>query len=185
MPYLIDGYNLLHAMGALGGRVGPTGLEKARRRLLGLLVGVYGAEAGQVTVVFDASGAPPGAVASEDYRGLQIRYAVGHGEADDLIEDIIRLDSAPKRLTVVSDDHRLQRAAKQRRCLAVHCADYLADLNRRRSRPTTTPPEKQDGLSPEEARQWLREFAGLADDPALKELTDPYGFGEADGGPTK
>ncbi len=26
MHYLIDGYNLLHAMGALTGRVGPNGL---------------------------------------------------------------------------------------------------------------------------------------------------------------
>ena len=33
--YLIDGYNLLHAMGVLQGRVGPLGLEKARLRLLG------------------------------------------------------------------------------------------------------------------------------------------------------
>ena len=51
MPYLIDGYNLLHAMGVLRGKVGPQGLEKARLRLLGLLRGVYGKDAGAVTVV--------------------------------------------------------------------------------------------------------------------------------------
>ena len=55
MLYLIDGYNLLHAMGVLRGRVGPTGLEKARRRLLGLLHGSYGDESCRVTVVFDAA----------------------------------------------------------------------------------------------------------------------------------
>ena len=50
--YLIDGYNLLHAMGILHGRTGPTGLEKARLGLLGLLKGAYGDEASAVTVVF-------------------------------------------------------------------------------------------------------------------------------------
>ena len=35
MHYLIDGYNLLYAMGVIHGRLGPAGLEKARLRLLG------------------------------------------------------------------------------------------------------------------------------------------------------
>src|SRR5262245_54622478 len=62
MFFLIDGYNLLHAMGVLHGRVGPTGLEKARGRLLGLLRGAYAEqEHDHVTVIFDAAKAPPGA----------------------------------------------------------------------------------------------------------------------------
>ena len=57
--FLIDGYNLLHAMGVLHGRVGPTGLQKARLRLLGLLHGAHGEASSAVTVVFDAAHAPP------------------------------------------------------------------------------------------------------------------------------
>ena len=53
--YLIDGYNLLYAMGVLGGPVGPHGLEKARLRLLGLLHGSFAEESFTVTVVFDAA----------------------------------------------------------------------------------------------------------------------------------
>src|SRR5437660_1185762 len=54
MPYLIDGYNLLHAMGLLGGTVGPHGLEKARAGLLGLVSGTHAEAVAEVTVVFDA-----------------------------------------------------------------------------------------------------------------------------------
>ena len=58
--YVIDGYNLLHAMGLLGGRAGPHGLEKARGQLVGLLRGGFGGQAGAVTVVFDAANAHAG-----------------------------------------------------------------------------------------------------------------------------
>src|SRR5690349_19449608 len=69
MRYLIDGYNLLHAMGLLHGKAGPHGLEKARLALLGHLCGCHRENVSAVTVVFDASGAPPGAVPEDEYQG--------------------------------------------------------------------------------------------------------------------
>src|SRR5437879_5809156 len=94
--YLIDGYNLVHAMGILGGRVGPAGLENARQRLLDYLGSAHGSEEGAaVTVVFDARHAPPGVPAEGHYRGLHIRFAVKHDEADDLIEELIHEARAP------------------------------------------------------------------------------------------
>ncbi len=54
MLYLIDGYNLLYAMGGHQRRTGPAGLAWARRRLLSFLKGCYGDDAPAVTVVFDA-----------------------------------------------------------------------------------------------------------------------------------
>src|SRR5216683_3684936 len=101
VAYLIDGYNLLHAMGVLRGRVGPQGLEKARLRLLGLLQGALGKDAGQATIVFDAAGAPAGTADEQDYQGIHVRFAVHHEQADDLIEALIRQTSAPKQLAVV------------------------------------------------------------------------------------
>jgi predicted RNA-binding protein with PIN domain len=182
MRYLIDGYNLLHAMGVLHGRVGPAGLERARRRLLGLL-GRAVANPPDVTVVFDAAGAPPGATEEEDVQGVRVLYAVRQDEADDLVELLIRQDSAPRQLTVVSDDHRLQHAARRRHCAALGCLDYLDELDRRRRGPPPPgPPEKAGPAGGDETRLWLREFAGLEQDPDWKELTDPFGFG--DGGAT-
>ncbi len=175
--YLIDGYNLLYAMGVLRGRVGPTGLEKARQRLLGLLAATFGAEASSVTVVFDAAGAPPGAPEAQEYRGVQVYFAVRHDEADDLIELLIRQSSAPRQLTVVSDDHRLQQAAGRRDCQVQGCETFLEGLARRRRRTTLpTPPEKAERLTEGEKQHWLAEFADLADDADFKSLFDPYPF---------
>jgi predicted RNA-binding protein with PIN domain len=181
MAYLIDGYNLLHAMGILQGRTGPTGLEKARRRLLGLLHGTYGDRSSEVTVVFDAVNAPPDATEVQNFQGIHVRFAVRQDEADDLIEDLIQHDSAPRRLTVVSDDHRIQKAARHRHCQVVSCAEYLDGLNRSRRQHQRRPsaaPAKPEGVSRQETQHWLEEFADLADDAGLKELFDPYDFDE-------
>jgi predicted RNA-binding protein with PIN domain len=179
--YLIDGYNLLYAMGVLHGRVGPKGLEKARLRLLGLLHGVHGEESSAVTVVFDAAHSPPGARAEQDYHGLHVQFAVGQKQADDLIEVLIGRAAVPKHLTVVSDDHRIQEAARRRHCVVQGCQDYLDWLDhhrqqRRRKGPET--PEKQRVISPREAERWLVEFGDLDDDPDMKDVFDPFGFGD-------
>src|SRR5207244_9115063 len=157
--FLIDGYNLLYAMGVIRNRAGPTGLQKARQRLLGLLHGAYGDEASQVTVVFDAAKAPAGAAEEEEYQGLQIRYAVHDAQADDLIEKLIQHHSAPRQLTVISDDHRIQQAARRRQCTVLGCGDYLAWLARHRKERKVPAPEieiKPERLSEQETARWLR-----------------------------
>jgi predicted RNA-binding protein with PIN domain len=170
MRYLIDGYNLLHAMGAIRGTLGPTGLENARARLLGVLKGSYGEDAGQISVIFDGSGALAGTPAETVYQGIHVRYAIGGTEADDLIEELIEHEGAPTRLTVVSDDHRIQRAARRRRCCVVGCLDYLEDLireRRRRHRPSATSDEKSLRGKAEDIEYWLQEFGELETDPEL------------------
>ena len=178
MRYLIDGYNLLHAMGLVLGRVGPHGLERARLALLARLLGEHGTGAAGVTVVFDASRAPRGTAAEEDYHGIHVRYALD-GEADDVIEELIRLDAAPRQLSVVSDDHRIQQAGRRRRCAVLGCMEYLDQMERSRW-PTAPPgesPAKPEGVSDDEARHWLREFADLVEDPKLRDALGPD-FGE-------
>jgi predicted RNA-binding protein with PIN domain len=186
MSCVIDGYNLLHAMGLLRGKVGPTGLEKARLGLLGLLRAVYGQEAITVTVVFDAAHAPPGSAGEENYQGIHVRFAVDQGEADDVIETLIRDDSAPRQLVIVSDDHRIQRAARRRHCMVSGCLQYLEWLERHRREKKRSIPQaesKPEHVSEREMQHWLREFASLQNDPGLRELSDPVEFLEeaADG----
>jgi uncharacterized protein len=179
--YLIDGYNLLFAMGVLQARTGPHGLEKARLGLLGLLKGTYGDEAANVTVIFDASHAPPGLVSEQEAGGIHVRFAVGDKEADDVIEERIRHASAPKHLTVVSDDHRIQQAARRRHCVVLGCIDYLEWLERHRRLRKHAPeaPEKQPSGSSEETKHWVEVFAELDRDPEMKDVFDPFGFGNA------
>ena len=177
MQFLIDGYNLLHAMGVLNGKVGPTGLHKARLALLGLLRGVYGDEAQSVTVVFDAANPPRGATEVQDYKGVHVHFATDHAQADDLIELIIQKHSAPKVLTVVSDDHRVQQMARRRKCKDWGCQQYLDWLERhrqeRKPKPAPIDTGKPASVSTRDREHWLAEFADLANDPALKELSDP------------
>jgi predicted RNA-binding protein with PIN domain len=164
MRYLIDGYNLLHAMGLLCGKVGPHGLEKARLALLGRLCGDRGDNANAVTVVFDASRAPSGAASEVDYRGIHVRYALD-AEADEVIETLIQRESSPRQLTVVSDDHRIQQAGRRRRCHVRGCLDFLEEMERRPRKPA--PPEaaaKPESISSAEAQHWLHEFAHLVND---------------------
>jgi predicted RNA-binding protein with PIN domain len=181
MPYLIDGYNLLYAMGLLHGRTASTALRKARLGLLGLLAAVYGDEASSVTVVFDAAYAPRGAAEEEEYRGLHVRFAIHEEQADDLIEALIRHESVPRRLIVVSDDHRIQQAARRRHCTVSGCGAFMDELERRRTRrrpkQTVAPPKPS---SAEDKEYWLKEFADLENDPHLKELSDPREWEEID-----
>ena len=181
MPYLIDGYNLLHALGLAPTQAGPDGLAWARRRLLAFLHDAHGPEASEVTVVFDAADAPRKVGREEYFQGIHVLYAVHEPEADDLIEALIRRDANPRALVVVSNDHRIQRAAHRRDCVVLGCAAYLEVLDRLRRQVPRDPheaPEKGGTLTPEEADRWLSEFRHLEQDPDWKEFSDPYGFGD-------
>ena len=159
---VIDGYNLLHAAG--WGRVtyGPGDLQRSRERLLNALQrGLKADEQARTLVVFDARRPPPALSRDQQHGAIRIRYASPEGEADPVIEDIIADHSAPKRLTVVSSDHRIQRAAKQRRATALDSDLFLAQLTRRvavREQRSTESERPTGTLSAAEVEGWLREF---------------------------
>src|SRR6516225_165806 len=172
MRYLIDGYNLMHALGLLRGNVGTARLQKARQSLLGLLHRCFDDKAASVTVVFDARNCPPGASSESDYLGLHVRFAVHEHDADELIESLIRMETAPGRLTVVSSDRRLQHAARRRRCIAKGCNAFMDELARLREERRETSPEPAEPAKPDAAERgyWREVFADLENEPALREL---------------
>jgi predicted RNA-binding protein with PIN domain len=111
---LIDGYNLLHVSGVFPDSGSPT-LERARGALLDALAERLPAKLlSRTTVVFDAVGAPPGLPREVTHRGLAVRFARRGGTADELLEEMIAAATDPRNLLVVSSDHRVQRAARQR-----------------------------------------------------------------------
>lgn len=154
---LIDGYNLLHASGVFG-RGGRTPLEGSREALLDWLGSVLSdAERRRTTIVFDASEAPPGLPRSADKHGMQIHFAPRGHEADEMLEELIRVHNTPRSLTVVSSDHRVQRAARRRRAIPIDSDRWVAGL--RQPRASAQPiPEPREELSPEELQTWLDEF---------------------------
>src|SRR5947209_5606212 len=103
MRYLVDGYNLLHAVWPGQARhLRARAWPRFRQRLLDRLRS-KAADPGMITIVFDARHFPPDAAADDDSRGLHVRFAVGYPSADDLIEELVRSEPSPARLTVVSD----------------------------------------------------------------------------------
>lgn len=179
MSLIIDGYNLIHAANIVGRGRGPRSLERSRQALLDALTSSLEApELARTTVVFDAQDAPPGLARTFEHRGLRVRFAARYADADSLIEELIRADSAPRSLTVVSSDHRLQRAARKRRAKAIDSDVWFAGLiaRRRRGNVEAAPPKaKRDPkLTPTEVDYWLDQFAlSEAESQAADDLLPP------------
>ncbi len=164
MLYIIDGYNLLNVADVPVPIRGAASLEKARLALLNFLAASLDPEeVPRTVVVFDAHDPPPGLRRETNHKGLLVRFAPRDEDADTLIEQLIREDTAPQRLTVVSSDHRLQRAAKRRRARAVDSDVWFAEVvhaRRQRQEAVSAGPERPSvPLLEEDVRYWMREFA--------------------------
>jgi predicted RNA-binding protein with PIN domain len=172
MRYLIDGYNLLHRLGLMRTRMAPGELAGARQRLISLLIKASGKDARRICIVFDSAGAPAKRPPDQIGQDIDIRFARGGEAADDLIEDLIRSHSAPKQLTVISDDHRLQRAARRRACRVVSCTAYLEETEHKLRSPYRKP-DPPHAPSPVDDRDfWLRAFDSIEQEPELREFFD-------------
>jgi hypothetical protein len=172
MPLLIDGYNLLYVTGILGRGVGPGSLQRSRLAMLNFLAeSIAPRELTRTTVVFDSHDAPRGLPRSLEHRGITVRFAAQYESADELIEELIDADSAPRRLVVVSSDHRIQRAARRRRAKTIGSDVWYAELIRaRRERQEISveaPARPAVPLLEEDVNYWLRQFGG---ESALTEL---------------
>ena len=132
METIVDGYNLIFSCGWEGKTTGSMALEKARHRLIVELSALVPPDSrSQIKIIFDAKTTPIKATTRRvTQNGFEILFADQFDEADSLIEDLIRHHSAPKSLTVVSDDHRLQTAAKRKKAKPIGCEDWLAALER-------------------------------------------------------
>lgn len=161
MTLLIDGYNLLHASGILGRGRGRGVLESARHALLNFLANsLPAAEVARTTVVFDAHEAPWGSLRRSQQCGISVIFGSSELDADSVIEQLILEDSAPKRLTVVSSDHRLHRAAKRRKATPVDSDVWFREVVRARNARQQPNPDvviKPDGpLTEGEVEYWLK-----------------------------
>lgn len=115
MLLLIDAYNLLHLSDQLGRQRGDGWLQKARERLISTLAEHLGSElCSQTCLVFDSKDGPKDLPSAYVSHGIELLFAVDHEEADDLLEELIARHATPKRLMVVSSDHRIQKAAGRR-----------------------------------------------------------------------
>jgi uncharacterized protein len=195
MPILIDGYNLLYVTGIVGRGSGPGGLERSRLALLNFLAAsVDPRELPHTTVVFDAHDAPPGLPRIVKHQGITVRFAANQETADDLIAELIRVDSAPRRLVVVSSDHAVQRAARRRKAKAVDSEVWYPELIRARQERVEAsaegPARPAVPLLSEDVSYWLRQFGGeseltalLSQSPSAKPRYSQQPSGESEDSP--
>ncbi len=162
MSLIIDGYNLMHAAGIVGRGVGRGSLERSRLALLNFVAeSLEPAMLATTTIVFDARQAPPGLPRELSHRGVTVLFAAGYESADELIEQLIQRDSAPRRLTVVSSDHRLHRAARRRKAQAIDSDQWYVQTiaarnDRRQAKPKVRKPPTP--LARSEVEYWLAQF---------------------------
>lgn len=178
MRTLIDGYNLMHAVGLMSRRFGPDGFRKVRQRFLNDLADLLEpVEAHQTTIVFDAATPPANAPLKSRHKGLTVIYSVGDENADARLEWLIAHHSAPKSLTVVSSDHRVRDAASRRKATVLTADEFWTRIKDRKGRapprpapaPTAEELARQHGPTSEEAAYWLDAFADLVDAPETRQ----------------
>lgn len=166
MILIVDTYNVLHVTGVL-----PPDLAGLEVSSLAALIAMSRYAAGQAWLVCDGAGRSGTTGAAGR---IAARFAGPGRAADDEIERLIDLSSAPRRLTVVSSDLRLGRAARRRRCRWLRSEEFLAqlvsDVRRTRRRPGGPPARSTRIGAPlgrGEVLRWMEHF-GL--DPELLEL---------------
>jgi hypothetical protein len=133
---------------------------------------------GRTCVVFDAANPPQDRPSEFQSGGVEVKFAVGHPEADDLLEELISANSSPKTLAVISSDHRVQMAATRRGCTIYDSQPWLDAFldgvvglagGRRRSggsrqgepgqgRGVAAKPGSPGQVDDREVDRWLREF---------------------------
>ena len=156
---LIDGYNLMHAVGLARRSYGPGDLEVCRNRLLQQLAArLTPAAADRTTVVFDAFGSDDNSQRRQVRHGVTVIYAPAGTDADSELERMVAADSAPKQLLVVSSDHRLHRAAQRRKAKVIDSDVFWESLEHESAQSGARHDHQR---LPTDTAFWLQEFADL------------------------
>lgn len=155
---LVDAYNVLHVTGVL-----PPALAGPDIWGLARLVARSRWGAGGARLVCDGAAARGPGRSGEPAgpRTVEVVFAGAGRDADGLIERMLQRESAPRRVTVVSSDRRLRRAARQRRARWMSSEAFLrsvlADLRASRA-PGPLAGRPEPPLADGEVARWVREF---------------------------
>ncbi len=157
MPIIIDGHNLLHTVRKTDEElqsISDIQLCQVISRYLKLI-----REKGEI--VFDGTG-PKDKSGFDNIANLEVLFVGRATDADTVIEHKIRLNTAPKRLTIVSSDHRLRKAAQARKATTLKSEAFWAGLQKQfsRKKKPKEPAEKRRGLNESETKLWMQ-FFGL------------------------
>lgn len=155
---IVDANNVLHAAG--DGRR-PDAIA---RLMASVLASRYALR--QIVLVCDGSPGrlSPGAQAmlvrllAGGSGRARIAYSGPEREADDLIEDLIDATADPARLIVVSSDARLASAAFRAGAVALDAREFLAHIEKDRTKAAARADRGSDPLDPHSVAWWMDYF---------------------------
>ena len=164
MPYLFDGYNVYHAARKMADQwshlTSSTLCQWIARDMQRLK--------DRAIVVFDGKKLRGQSSEMLPAGFVEILYSGPEQDADMVLEDLIQQNTAPRRLTVVSSDNRVRKAARKRRCKLLKSPEYLEEWIRRQQtspRRPVEPIQKRRGLGAGELSAWLERFGLPKDKP--------------------
>ncbi len=129
MPVIIDGHNLLRSIQkAFEDFESITAVRLCQ--IVGRFLKLMG-EKGEI--VFDGTG-PRDKSGFDNISNLEVFFAGIGMDADTVIEDKIKASTAPRRLTVVSSDRRLRKAARARKAISVKSELFWNSVQKQLSR---------------------------------------------------
>ena len=156
---IIDGYNLMRAVQNLT----EQSFNITDVQLCQIVAEYLHRIKKKGSVVFDGIG-PRDKSGFNNLFNLEVVFSGTSHEADDVIEKLILENTAPKSLSVISNDRRIKTAANKRKADAVDCVDFwtevIKQIEQKKRRPAE-PQAKFVGISEAETEYWLREFGFL------------------------
>jgi hypothetical protein len=157
MTFLLDTYNILHVVGVLPPEI--AGLDAS-----GLAELLQKSRWRNVACWLICDGTPKGP--SEPRTGnVRIHFAGPGVTADEAIAAHIAESSAPRRITVVSNDREVQREARRRRCKVMSAEAFLSQLVQ--DMDCSKRPVNPPGLPNRTTQEWVEAF-GLDDELGVK-----------------
>lgn len=129
MIYIIDGYNVMHAMED-GAGIEAADLEEKRRNFIESVVGYAATSGDEAIIVFDSSVSKTPQSQRVNNTGVTVQFASAAESADIVIGKLVQeyLHGSGERIRVVSGDWEVQKGAMQSRVERVVPRHYIADL---------------------------------------------------------
>ena len=154
MPLLIDGYNLLRFI-----QRDETFASLDEAGLVRILSEYLDRIRDRAQIIFDGTG-PRDKSALGGFRNLEVFFSGKDIEADEIIEQKIEDNSAPRSLIVVSSDRQLVSASRKRKAVSAGAELFWLTVIKmlERERPIPEPKEKRQGITDAETDQWMNYF---------------------------
>lgn len=168
---LIDGYNLLFALGWTPVRKprpsdSEVTLRQCRDRLSAELAGrLPRSMVGKSVIVYDSADTRNGLPIHQYSRGTHLYFSVAYNSADEALQEILQYHPSPKQLLLISSDHAVQRKATARGARCIESEDWEEAIQVFLDKDPASKLEKDfeleiksQAIQAEEREDWLRRF---------------------------